>query len=159
MKKFLTVTGALYVCFAILAAASYTREGTSAVADGKDTGANVVKTSGCTMPPPGVVRAAYSETARVVVWTTPGCYGCEVFKRDGVPKLIEAGILVEIIDATVTPPTDKTIKTFPTIIAYDDGVELQRWIGAAPVSDILAAIPQTIEPPEYRIWDFRRWWN
>jgi hypothetical protein len=163
MKRIFTITGALYASFAILTAYSALGPGSPSVADNHNNRANVAEGDGSHLPLAGMVwrEGAYVSTARVIVYSIPGCGGCVAFKRDAVPTLIAEGITVEIIDAYIDPPEDKTITSFPTIIVFDGDTEVKRWVGNTPVSDVLATIPQAIEPPEppdYRIWDnIKRW--
>lgn len=152
MKRFFTSAGVLYVVFAILCAYSYRSESASTVAGNQDSRSDVAANTGSSLAGAQLVRGTYSTTARVTVWSTPGCYGCEQFKRDAVPTLIAEGIVVEIVDATVVPPQDKTITSYPTIIVYDGDTEVKRFVGNTAVSVVLEAVPQTIEPPDYRIW-------
>lgn len=156
MKQFFTVAGALYVCFSILCAYSYRGQSASVVADGQDQGAVVVAPDGSHLVGSPMVRG---KDSKLVVYTTPSCYGCKTFKRDQVPKLISAGLLVEVIDANISPPEDKSITSYPTIILYDGDKEIGRWVGDTPAETILAFVPEETPPPEYRIWDIRRWLN
>jgi len=151
-KRLINAAGFCYIVFAILCAYSYRGESAATVAGNQDSGSDVVANNGSSLAGAQLVRGTYSATARVTVWSAPGCYGCEQFKRDAVPTIIAEGVVVEIIDATVNPPQDKTIKSYPTIIVYDGETEVKRFVGNTAVSVVLEAVPQTIEPPEYRIW-------
>lgn len=110
---------------------------------------------GRTLSRAGVVRG---KDTKLVVWSIPGCSGCRTFKRDQLPKLIEAGIYCEALDASITPPEDTSITSYPTIILYDGDKEIGRWVGDTPAETILAFVPEEEEIPPYRIWD-NRWWN
>lgn len=149
------------MCFAIICAYTAPDTGSPSVANNQNQRVDVSKSNGSLLASAQLVRGTYSETARVIVYSIPGCSGCVDFKRDAVPTLIAEGIIVEIIDASVDPPEDKTITSFPTIIVYDGTTEVKRWVGNTAVSVVLEAIPQTIEPPDppdYRIWDnIKRW--
>lgn len=155
MKRFIQLSGCIYVVFAIAVAHSAISARSSAVARNQE-GVQADARLGCTAAPPGMVRSA---NTKLVVWTTPACYGCRTFKRDQVPKLIAAGLYIETIDASTTPPTDTSITAYPTIILYEGEEEIGRWVGDTTAETILAFVPEEEEEIEYRIWDIRRWWN
>lgn len=158
-KRVINVAATCYIVFAIFCAYTYNHTSATTVASDQDQGSIVVTADGSACLGSQMVRSA---NTKLVVWSTPNCYGCRTFKRNQVPKLIEAGLYIETIDASTTPPTDTSITAYPTIILYEGEEEIGRWVGDTPAETILAFVPEETEPetpPEYRIWDIRRWWN
>lgn len=157
-KRILNVTAGIYIACALVVACTALNERQAAVASHQDQRSDVEKGVGSPAVTTAMVRAA---DTKLVVWSIRGCSGCITFKRDQVPKLEAAGLAVEIKDAGKTPPEDDTITSYPTIILYDGDEEIGRWVGDTPAETILAFIPEDKPetPPDYRIWDIRRWWK
>jgi thioredoxin-related protein len=157
-KKLLHVAATLYITFAIVAATQAINDRSATVA--RDAARDAVDAH--LASPAALASMVRGKDTKLVVWSTPGCFGCKTFKRDQVPKLEAAGLAVEIKDASVTPPEDDTITAYPTIILYDGDKEIGRWIGDTKAETILAFVPEDKPepetPPDYRIWD-NRWWN
>jgi hypothetical protein len=95
--------------------------------------------------------SAISKSARITIYTTPQCFGCKQLERE-IPTLIATGTPVEIVNAKDSPPEDKTIDSFPTIIIYDGDIEIKRIVGYTPAANILAFLPQEVEDPDYKIY-------
>lgn len=118
-KRIINTVGCLYVVAAIVFASTAHSTRTPSVAGNQGQGSNVATSDGSTVHVAGMVRGTYSKSAKLVVWSIPGCSGCISFKRDQLPAIVEAGILVEALDASITPPEDDSITSYPTIILYD----------------------------------------
>lgn len=154
-----TFLGTLYVSFAIFCAATSSYQGSTTVGRNNNQGAVVGPCDSTVQPSVGVVwrTTTYSPTARIVVWGTPECYGCNSFKEKQVPIIKDAGVDIVIKNAREeTPP--EGVEQYPTIIIYDGDTEIERFVGDTPAEKVLASVPEKEEaPPEYRIWDIRRW--
>lgn len=149
-RRLFNVVATIYVAFAFIAASTSTRVLPTPMADNQVNGTYLAEGKGLAEARTGMVRVrAISKSARITIYTTPQCFGCEQLKRE-IPTLIATGTPVEIIDAKDSPPQDKTITSFPTIIIYDGDKEIQRIVGYAPAADILAFLPQG--EPDYKIY-------
>lgn len=154
-KRILNVATAIYIACALVVAIISVNERQAAVASHKDAGYDDGTTVGS---PAAITTVVRGKDSKLVVWSINNCFGCKTFKRDQVPKLEAAGLAIEFKDAGKTPPEDDTITAYPTIILYDGDEEIGRWVGDTKAEEILAFVPEDT-PPDYRIWDFRRWWN
>lgn len=157
-KRILNVAAGIYIACALAVACSALNSGKTPVASHQDERSDVAASVGSPAVATAMVRGA---DTKLVVWSIPGCSGCRTFKRDQVPKLEAAGLAIELKDASQTPPEDDTITSYPTIILYDGDEEIGRWVGDTPAETILAFVPEDKPetPPDYRIWDIRRWWK
>lgn len=150
-KRLFNVVATCYIAFSFLAAATSTRVLPTPMADNQEARAVLAQSDGSPEARTGMVYTAISKSARITIYTTPQCFGCEQLKRE-IPTLIATGTPVEIVNAKDSPPEDKTIDSFPTIIIYDGDIEIKRIVGYTPAADILAFLPQEVEDPDYKIY-------
>lgn len=119
-KKLIQLAGALYVCFALLAAYTAVAPFEASVADSRNQSPTVATPS---RPLLDRERLDYSDTTtaksakgqyEIRVWSSSWCGACKTWKAKELPALLKAGYKVKVLDyQTDDPPPE--VKLLPTI--------------------------------------------
>lgn len=133
--RIISVLGGLYIAFALLTAYSALDTSTESVQRNSDQRVQLDEAQSLIRDNQRLV-IPNKEAFEIQVWTSRSCAPCQRFKKNEVPKLLEAELNVAIHDVNLKKPP-KLVRFLPTIIVYKDGSVVKVFVGYTTAESIM----------------------